>query len=36
LMRDEVNTIDARISKMEGVEAAYEAMQARQRLHGLK
>ena len=35
-MRDEVShCTDARIGEMEGVEAAYEAWQARKRLRGL-
>jgi hypothetical protein len=37
LMRDKVcPSTDVRISNMEGVEAAYEAWQARKRLRGLK
>jgi hypothetical protein len=36
LMRDNVMTADARVGKMEGVEAAYEAWQRRPRLRGLK
>ena len=36
LMRDKVRPIDVRVAKMEGVEAAYEAVQSRQRLSGLK
>jgi hypothetical protein len=36
LMRDKVRPDDLRVARMEGVEAAYEAWQARQRLRGLK
>ena len=36
LMRDKVRPDDLRIAKMEGVEAAYEAVQGSQRLRGLK
>jgi len=36
LMRDKVRPDDLRIAKMEGVEAAYEAVQGRQRFSGLK
>jgi hypothetical protein len=36
LLRDEVSPDDKRIAKMEGVEAAHEAVQARQRIRGLK
>jgi hypothetical protein len=35
LLRDEVSPDDKRVGKMEGVEAAYEAWQARKRLRGL-
>ncbi len=36
LIRDKVRTTGVRVAKMEGVEAAYEAVQRRQRLHGSK
>jgi hypothetical protein len=36
LMRDKVGPDDLRVAKMEGVEAAYEAVQNRQRLRGSK
>ena len=37
LMRDKVcPSTDARVGKMEGIEAAYEAWQVRKRLRGLK
>ena len=36
LMRDKVSTTDLLVARMEGVEAAYEAWQARKRLRGLK
>jgi len=36
LMRDKVGPDDLRIAKMEGVEAAYAAVQGRPRLRGLK
>jgi hypothetical protein len=36
LIRDKVPTIGLRVARMEGVEAAYEAWQGRQRLRGLK
>ena len=36
LMRDGVTPQDVRVAKMEGVEASYEAVQARQRVRGFK
>ncbi len=36
LIRDKVSTDGLRVAKMEGVEAAYEAVQGRQRLRGSK
>jgi len=36
LLRDRVRPTSARVARMEGVEAAYEAVQGRQRLRGLK
>ena len=36
LIRDKVRTTDVRVAKMEGVEAAYAAVQGRQRLRGSK